>query len=226
MNALVVVATDTDAGKTVLTSALVAYWQRYYRSRSLGLIKPVQSGVGDREWYQQLFQLDQSLEELNPVFLAEPLAPPIAAQKAGTSVDLAHAWQTFNHLRQTREWVLMESLGGLGSPVTYELTVADWVSAWQLPAVLVVPVRLGAISQAVAHVALARQSGVRLLGLILNCVRALTDSELADLMPVPLLESLTHLPVLGTMPYLADVTDYEALVKSAEQLELDVLLPR
>jgi dethiobiotin synthetase len=29
LNALLVVGTDTEVGKTVVTSALLAYWQRY-----------------------------------------------------------------------------------------------------------------------------------------------------------------------------------------------------
>ena len=37
------------------------------------------------------------------------------------------------------------------------MTVADLAAAWHLPVVLVVPVKLGCIAQAVANVALARQ---------------------------------------------------------------------
>jgi len=66
--------------------------------------------------------------------------------------------------------VLVEALGG--SPVSEEFTVAD-LAEWR-PTVLVVPVKLGAIAQAVANVALARPSRVHLKGIVLNCPTSFT----------------------------------------------------
>jgi len=86
----------------------------------------------------------------------EALAPPPAAE--GRRVELELVWQAFESLRSSRDWVLVEALGGLGSPVSEEFTVADLAAEWRLPTVLVVPVNLGAIAQAVANVALARLS--------------------------------------------------------------------
>ncbi|MGP1373647.1 MAG: dethiobiotin synthase [Almyronema sp.] len=225
LKALLIAGTDTDAGKTVVTTALVAYWQKYWGSRSLGLIKPVQSGLGDRELYQQLFKLDQSLAEINPVFFAAPLAPPLAAEREGRRVDLQPVWQTLRKLEQSRDWVLVEGLGGLGSPVTNELTLADLAAQWRLPTVLVVPVRLGAIAQAVANVALARQTQVALKGIILNCVQPRSAAEIADWTPSALIESLTQTPILGVMPYIADTSNLSSLSEAAAQLRLEGLLP-
>jgi len=73
--------------------------------------------------------------------------------------------------------VLVEALGGLGSPVSEEFTVAD-LAEWRLPTVLVVPVKLGAIAQAVANVALARPSRVHLKGIVLNCVQLVHSKKL------------------------------------------------
>ncbi len=225
LNALLIAGTDTDAGKTVVTTALAAYWQQYYGSRSLGLLKPVQSGQGDRELYQQLFQLDQTLEQINPAYFSAPLAPPLAAEREGSRVDLKPVWQTLRELERSRDWVLVEALGGLGSPVTEELIVADLAAQWRLPTVLVVPVRLGAIAQAVANVALARQHQVALKGIILNCAQPRSPAEIADWAPQTLIESLTQTPILGVIPHLAETTDLPSLSKAASQLILDGLLP-
>lgn len=225
MNALLIAGTDTDAGKTVLTTALAAYWQRYCSHRSLGMIKPLQTGTGDRELYSRLFSLGQSLEELNPLHFAAPLAPPVAAEREGRSIDLALAWKTLESLRKQRDFVLVEALGGLGSPVTHELTVADLARDWRLPVVLVVPVKLGAIAQAVANVALARLTGVRLKGIVLNCAQPCSEPEIADWTPIDLIESLTHIPILGTIPHLSEPTDLAKLVQIASELELERLMP-
>lgn len=223
LNTLLITATDTEAGKTVLTTALAAYWQKYYPQLSWGIMKPIQSGFGDRELYQQLFALNQSESEITPLYFQAPLAPPIAAAKENRPVDLAVVWQTFSQLRSQRDFLLVEALGGLGSPVTEELTVADLAGEWRLPTVLVVPVKLGAIAQAVANVALARQAKVNLKGIVLNCIQPRTDAEIADWTPSDLIQSLTNTPVLGCLPYLDNPEDLDKLAQVASHLDWERL---
>ncbi|WP_414541791.1 dethiobiotin synthase [Nostoc sp. CCY0012] len=219
LNTLLITATDTEAGKTVLTTALAAYWQKYYPQHSWGIMKPLQSGFGDSELYQRLFTLNQSAAEITPLYFQAPLAPPIAAAKENRQVDLALVWQAFSQLRSQRDFVLVEALGGLGSPVTDELTVADLAGEWRLPTILVVPVKLGAIAQAVANVALARQTKVNLKGIVLNCVQPRTDAEIADWTPSDLIQSLTNTPVLGCLPYLDNPEDLDKLAQVASNLD-------
>ncbi|EKQ67541.1 dethiobiotin synthase [Leptolyngbyaceae cyanobacterium JSC-12] len=223
MNALLITGTDTDAGKTVLTSALIAYWQRYCAPLRLKLLKPLQSGVGDCELYSQLFGFD--VAEVTPLRFQAPLAPPLAAAKEGRTIELDKAWQAFEQLRQTSDFVLVEGLGGLGSPVTYETTVADLAWDWQLPTVLVVPVKLGAIGQTVANVALARQFRVHLKGIVLNCVQPCSEQAVEDWAPAAMIQSLTGVRVFGVLPYLSDRTNLHALAKAASNLELERLIP-
>ncbi len=222
LNTLLITGTDTEAGKTVVTTALAAYWQKYYPQRSLAIMKPIQSGVGDKELYQTLFSLEQSPEEITPLYFEAPLAPPIAAAKENRLIDLAIVWQTLLKLQKQRDFVLVESLGGLGSPITNELTVADLAGEWRLPTFLVVPVRLGAIAQAVANVALARQTKINLRGIILNCTQPRTAAEIADLTPPELIQSFTNIPVLGCVPYVENPQDVEKLAEVAATLDWEI----
>lgn len=226
MAALLITGTDTDSGKTVLTAALIAYWQRYCWAHRLGVCKPVQSGLGDREFYSSLFDLDQTPEQLNPLWYPTPVAPPLAAALEGKRVDVAKAWQVFSQLEAERDWVLVEGAGGLGSPVAESLTVADMANQWRLPAVLVVPVRLGAIAAAVANAALAEQKKVKLLGIVLNCTHPRTQGQIESWTPIEMIESLTRIPILGTMPYLKQIKDLDALADAAAQLDLERLMPK
>ena len=210
----------------MLTSALIAYWQRYCWAYKLGVCKPVQSGVGDRELYTRLFQLDQPLEQLNPLWYPTPIAPPLAAAREGTSVDLAKAWQAVAQLQAERDWVIVEGAGGLGSPITDELTVADIATQWHLPTVLVVPVRLGAIADSVATAALARQKRVQLLGIVLSCTEPCTQEQLESWAPVSMIERLAQVPVLGILPFLRQVRDLSALSDAAAQLDLEQIMPK
>lgn len=225
LNALLVAGTDTEVGKTVVSSALLAYWQRHRPAQAPAVLKPFQSGVGDRELYQRLFFPQASLEAITPQYFEAPLAPPLAAALEGRSVDLTSAWRALEASTQQYPWVLVEGLGGLGSPVTYELTVADLAAAWHLPVVLVVPVKLGAIAQTVANVALARQRGIDLRGIVLNCLQPLTTQDIDQWAPADLIANLAQTPVLGTLPYLSDPESTEALAVAAAALDLDVLAP-
>ena len=225
MKELLITGTDTDAGKTILTIALAAYWQTYYKNQKLALFKPIQTGIGDRELYTQLFSLEQSLDELNPLWYNTPVAPPVASEKEGRVIQLDKIWSTFTTLREQKDFVLVEGLGGLGSPVTKELTVADIARDWHLPTILVVPIKLGAIAQIVANVALARQMKVNLRGIILNCVKPCSEQQIADWTPVDLIESLTQMQICGIIPHLADITDLAKLAKAASNLDLEKFLP-
>lgn len=223
---LLVTGTDTEVGKTVVTATIAAYWQTHHRDRPLGILKPVQAGMGDREQYAELFALDQSLDELCPAYFAEPIAPPLAAQLEGRSVDLATIWQTLQRLQRTRAGVLVEGAGGLGSPVTWELTVADLAREWRLPTLLVVPVKLGAIAQAVANVALARSSHLDLRGIVLNCPEPRSPEECDRLAPADWIANLTQVPVLGTLPYQTKwnpAPSLPALAQAAANLDLERL---
>ncbi|MDY7012543.1 MAG: dethiobiotin synthase [Cyanobacteriota bacterium] len=224
MTTRLIVGTDTEVGKTVLTTALVAYWQRHRSLNELGLMKLMQAGAGDRELYQTLFELPQSAESLTPLSFETPVAPPIAAEREGRAIDLGKIWRSLSALQQERKFVLVEALGGLGTPVTEELTVADLARDWQLEAVLVVPVQLGAIAQTVANVALARQSRVSLKGIVLNCRHPESEAHLADWTPTALIQSLTQVPIFGILPYFNDPRDLTKLEKSASNLELEQLL--
>jgi len=218
---LAIVGTDTDAGKTIVSTALAAYWAKYGLASDVALVKPVQSGLGDIERYGEIF--GKTIETANSIYLRDPLAPPIAAERQGVDIDLGIAWRDLEAIIQRRPRTIVEWLGGLGSPVTWELTVADLVRDWQMSALLVVPVRLGSISQVVACAALAREAKAKLIGIVLNCVEPM-DTETCELLtPIAAIERLTYLPVLGCIPFLEDVRDRDQLIAAASDLQLEAI---
>ncbi|MGF1524972.1 MAG: dethiobiotin synthase [Leptolyngbyaceae cyanobacterium] len=222
-NGLLITGTDTEVGKTVVTTALTAYWLQHFPKASLGLMKVVQSGPGDFEQYQRLFDLDQDPETIAPQRFTAPLAPPLAAAQEGKAVDLEPVWQALSHLLANRQFVLIEALGGLGSPVTEEWTVADLAAAWRLPIILVVPVKLGAIAQAVANIALARQNRLFVRGIVLNDTTSLSPEERTNWAPIELIERMTQVPVLGCVPFLADPENLKDLTTAASTLSLEAI---
>ena len=223
MTTLLITGIDTEVGKTIVTAALAAYWRKYYSNQSLGLMKLLQTGKGDYQYYQRLFADFSLAQVVNPLSFQIPVAPPIAAQREGRSIPLQEVWQALISLQQRSDFVLVEGLGGLGSPITWELTVADLAREWRLLTVLVVPVRLGVIAKTVANVALARQSNVKLKGVIFSCSESVSEQELTDWIPIELIQRLTGVRVLGILPYLPDINDLDMLAQVSSNLDLEYL---
>jgi dethiobiotin synthetase len=242
LHTLFIAGTEAQVGKTVVVTALMAYWQRY-TGHLVGVMKPIDlvsersnnDSLGgnfpsirsspDAELFQRLFQLNQPSEQITPLLLSGSALPPSVAEQAGRTIDLDLLWQQFQQIQQQHELVLLEGWGGLGSPLTTETTGADLAWDWRIPTVLVVPVQPGAVAQAVAHVALANQARVHLKGIVLNEVRPCSRQECADWAPTRLLQSLTRKPVLGYIPHLANPQDLNSLVHAAADLDLELLLP-
>lgn len=225
MKTLVIAGTDTEVGKTVLTTILASYWYKYREGKSLGLMKWLQTGIGDDEHYQSLFGHCLSWDIVTPQKWQTPVAPPIAAQREGKAIALDLVWQTLTQLQQKHPFVLLEALGSLGSPLTAELTVADLAGLWKLETLLVVPVKLGALGQAIAQVALARQTKVKLKGIILSCHTAIAEEQLADWAAPSLLKNFTQLPILGIIPPIPSDkrADLDYLAQIASHLDLEGL---
>lgn len=221
-NCLLIAGTDTEVGKTVVSSALIAYWREFLSFSRLGVIKLLQTGIGDRQWYEKFCDVETVLKV--PLEYETPVAPPVAAQLEGREIDLGLVWRTLVALGEAQDFVLAESLGSLGSPVTDELTVADLVGQWRLPTVLVVPVRLGSLGQAIAQVSLARERKVNLKGIILSCGDPDASAQIEALTPPSMLQRFTQVPVVGIMPYVEHWEDRTALAKSAAEWHLEQLI--
>ena len=231
MTALLIAGTDTDVGKTFVTIALAVYWQKYRLNQDGGVVdllsifKLLQTGVGDVELYNRLFAEVEGIEIVPPLRFDAPVAPPIAAAKEGRVIELRKIWQDFTAAVQKSDLVLLESVGGLGSPVTDELTVGNIAADWRLPTVLVVPVKLGAIAHTVANVALARSLKIDLRGIILNCSQLEAVGRIEDLTPIEMIESLTQVPVIGTLPYAKDWKNSDRIAQKVANWDLELILP-
>lgn len=222
---LLVAGTAVGVGKTLVTLAIATYHQTYVSTRSLALFKLIDAGSGDATRFREQLSLDQPPESLAPCQLQSHLDPPLAAQQEGVQINLAEIWRQYQTLTQAYDVVLMESCGGLGTPLTLETTVADLAWDWRLPTVLIVPVRPGAVGEAIAHVALARQFRVHLKGILLNTLHPYSDEEAENLAPASLIQSLTQIPVLGRIPHVDDPSDLPKLAHIVSDFDIERLLP-
>jgi dethiobiotin synthase len=119
---LFITGTDTGVGKTLLTSLLLSYLRRL-NVPTLAL-KPFCSG--DRADAQLLYDLQEgalTLDEINPFFFREPLAPLVAARspsgRVGSEEVMAHIHSILDRLPRLKKpsFLLIEGVGGLLVPL-------------------------------------------------------------------------------------------------------------
>lgn len=200
---LFITGTDTGVGKTLVACALAA-WCRQQGLR-VGVMKPV--ATGDREDAKQLARAAGSREpvsRLNPVFYREPLAPWTAARRAGRPIRLDGVARVFREMAGQYEVMIVEGVGGLLVPLTESLTVADFARRLRLPLVVVARAGLGTINHTLLTCGWARRQRLSVRGVVLNhAVRPSADpmARLAVRTNPAILQRLTHLPVLGPLPY-------------------------
>lgn len=231
---LLITGTDTGIGKTTVASAIAAALRR--RGIDVGVIKPIETGcpVGpdgrpdppDARRLAWFAGRDDARRTLCPVALPEPLAPLLAARRAGVAVTLDALAGAIAAHRATCAVQLVEGAGGLLVPITPHESFADLAAACDLALLMVVGNRLGCINHALLTQRWAMASGLPLAGYVVNTLAAARD--LATETNAALLAELLG-PALGTFPWLGDIacTDAERtrLADVAEEaLQLDALL--
>lgn len=205
MKGLFITGTDTGCGKTEVACALA----RALREQGLRVapFKPVAAGVTDtpagRRNTDALALIeacggDWPYELVNPVCLAEPVSPHLAARDEGVTIDVADLARRASHLAGQADLLLAEGAGGWLAPISDYQTMEDLALALGLPVVLVVGLRLGCLNHALLTAARLQAHEVPFAGWIGSVVEpgmARLEENIATLrkrLPVPLLGVLPH----------------------------------
>ncbi|WP_205529540.1 dethiobiotin synthase [Taibaiella koreensis] len=149
----------TDIGKTIVAAILTEALQADYW-------KPVQAGAPDQTDLMTVQQLVS-----NPVSRCHP-----EAIRLKLAASPHHAAACENKTYDCREFqfpltdnlLLVETAGGLMSPVDARHTVADFIQYHQMPAILVTRHYLGSINHTLLCLELMKQRGIPLLCLVVN----------------------------------------------------------
>lgn len=202
-----VTGTDTGVGKTAVAGALAAGLRA--RGLNAGVMKPVQTGVsrterdaggGDGGYLLRAAGLADPPDLVTPVCLEAPLAPLVAAELEGATVDLALLDAARDGLRARRDFLVVEGAGGLAVPVAPGLLMADLPRRWGLPVLVVARPGLGTINHTVLTVEFARARGLSVVGVVINGF-PLDGGGDAERTNPAVIAAMTGLPVLGIIPH-------------------------
>jgi dethiobiotin synthetase len=182
---LIVGGTDTDVGKTVVSALLVqGLGARYW--------KPVQSGLAegsDSQWVQAMLGLPPGRLVEERYRLQAPVSPHWAAEQDQVVIDpLRLALPAGNGP------LVVETAGGLMTPLGRDWLQIDQIRRWGLPLVLVARSGLGTLNHTLLSLEALRLRSIPVLGLVLNGPLHPDNPRT--------LEGLGGVPVLAQLPRL------------------------
>jgi dethiobiotin synthetase len=108
------------------------------------------------------------LEVVCPIRYVEPLAPAVAADRAGIPLDWSLLQQSLDTLQSQSDVLIVEGVGGVMVPMDDRYTVLDVATWLGLPTIVVSRPGLGAINHTLLTVNALRQAAVRLAGVVIN----------------------------------------------------------
>lgn len=172
-----VTGTDTGVGKTTVTVHLME--QLVAQGLKVIGMKPIASGCEwvDGRWQNEdVMQLTAAsnvqapAELINPYCFQPAIAPHIAAAQSGIEIRLEVIQSAYESLKAMADVVIVEGAGGLLVPLGATYTIADLIKTLDLPALLVVGMRLGCINHAFLTTQGLQQQGIDFCGWVANHV--------------------------------------------------------
>jgi dethiobiotin synthetase len=174
---LFITGTSTNVGKTYVAARVARAVAR--QGRQVGVYKPVASGcrlVDGQLRCDDAIALWEGagrpgeLSAVCPQSFAAPLAPHLAAREEGREVNPRLLRTGLEYWRERAEFLVVEGVGGLMSPLSDDDYVADLAAEFQLPLLVVTANALGAINQTLQTLITAAsfRDGLEVAGVILN----------------------------------------------------------
>jgi dethiobiotin synthetase len=243
-NGLFITATDTGAGKTVVTAALALMLRK--NGVFAAAVKPVETGcapdlktpgppVGlvppegfiparlipqDGNFLKSTLDMPDPIDDITPVRYALPLAPLSASEIEGRPFDYRAVKSAVGRMSERYKFLLVEGIGGLMVPLLDNFFVCDMILDLALPVVIVCRASLGTINHTLLTVEAALSRGIDIAGIIIN--HNSPDSGLAEVTNPAILRKLSPVPVIGIVPFIDPINAF-TLDEATNGLDYDII---
>ena len=224
---VVVVGTDTDAGKTMVSAALVAGLRQ--NGVPAGYLKPLASECApgpegqpvspDVKLLDRLVGLKEPLHTLNPVCLRAPLSPLAAAREEGVELSLTASAASCREFLAGQEFGVIEGVGGLLVPIAPGRTFRDLAVELGLPVVVAARPGLGTINHSLLTIEALKRAGLPVVGFIFSHTQPADPGDPSIKENHALIKEYSGAPFLGALPYLGprDQLTGEALSQAVRE---------
>ncbi len=208
------------------------------RGLRVGVCKPVETGClpradgtvapADAGLLQFFSGCQMRVQDICPYRLRAPLAPMVAAEREQMTIDPETLVRCCRAVESGHDVTIVEGAGGLLVPLTAAVSYPELARSLDIPVLVVVGSRLGAINHALLTIRHAQTLKLHVLGYVVNFM--CPEEDEAARSNVDVLARLLG-PPLGVIPYLGVIEPTEGVRRTlaatfAARLPVDELLPR
>ena len=210
-----ITGTDTGVGKTFVASGIACALRA--RGIDVGVMKPFETGCRSRDGklipadamtLMRSAEAADPLDLVNPYRFRAPLAPMVAAQQEGRTIETRKVKKAFRALTKMHEFLIVEGAGGIMVPLTSRTSYLDLAAELRLPVLIIARPGLGTINHTLLTIMALRARRVPIAGTVFNHS---TDGRQgpAERTNPAVIEHLSGVPVLGQVRYGQE--DFDAL---------------
>ncbi|MEW6993786.1 dethiobiotin synthase [Colwelliaceae bacterium MEBiC 14330] len=247
MKSIFITATDTDAGKTFVSCALIHALKnsKHVPSNNIRVaaFKPVSAGCEliagklvneDAKHLMHLANCHQSIDEVNPIAFQEPIAPHIAAKQQNSTITVEQITHFYQKVRAHQaDVILIEGAGGWRLPLSsVNLTdknptnrnnskpefLSDFVKQSGCEVVLVVNMKLGCLNHALLTYQAILADGLVCIAWVANCAEQESMRNLNE--NIQELELLLPVPKIATIDYIASKDEAGRLLTFTDKISI------
>jgi len=209
LQSLFVTGTDTDVGKTYVTAGLAASF--YEMGVDIGVMKPFAAGTAQKKGFKSedveilssAAHVADAENLINPQFFPIPASPYTAWKKLKTKPKIATVLSSFKKLSKLHDALLVEGMGGVMTPILKDYFITDLIKDMKIPTVIVTRTKVGTVNHTLMTVKMCQKYKIPIKGIIIN--------NFDDGYPVNQLtkdlENLTSIKVLGSVPFIKDMSN-------------------
>jgi len=212
-----VTGTDTGVGKTFVSAGIARALR--VRGIGVGVMKPAETGCRSRGGklipadaiaLMRSAEAADPLDLVNPYRFLPPLAPMVAAQQEGRTIETRKIKEAFRLLKKKHEFLIVEGAGGIMVPLTSRTSYLDLAAELRLPVLIIARPGLGTINHTLLTIMALHARRVPIAGTVFNHS---TDGRQgrAERTNPSIIERLSGVPVLGQVQYGQE--DLDALAK-------------
>ena len=210
MKSLFITGTDTDVGKTSITSGLAITFRKM--GINVGIMKPFAAGVAQKKGFksEDIVILSRAAQTSDPETLVNPQFFPISAspytawKKLKIKPKIPLILSSFKKLSQSHEMILVEGMGGILTPILKNYYVTNLIKDMKIPTIIVTRSKIGTVNHTLMTVKMCEKYKIPIKGIIIN---NFDDDGYPINQLKSDLENLTGIKVLGSIPFIKDMSD-------------------
>ena len=210
MKSLFVAGTDTDVGKTYVTAGLAITLRKM--GVDVGIMKPFAAGTAQKKGYKSedveilsnAAQVNDPENLVNPQFFRIPASPYTAWKNLKIKPKINSVLSAYKKLSKLHSMLLVEGMGGVMTPILKDYFVTDLIKDMKIPSIIVTRSRVGTVNHTIMTVKMCQKYKIPIKGIIINDF----DSDGYKIKELTRdLKNLTGVPILGSIPFIKDMSD-------------------